>query len=100
MRGKKKAKRRKMLEFEPGMQYTDKEKEEGGFLEMFETLSAGALAYVQQNQERLIELIEELTAIPAPSHHEEKRAAFIRDWLTKRELAASSLTRRSMWCFR
>lgn len=73
-----------MLEFEPGMQYTDKEKEEGGFLEMFETLSAGALAYVQQNQERLIELIEELTAIPAPSHHEEKRAAFIRDWLTKR----------------
>ena len=26
-------------------------------------------------------LLKELAAIPSPSHHEEKRAAFIRDWL-------------------
>lgn len=31
----------------------------------------------------LIELIETLCGIPAPSHHEEKRAEFIKNWLTK-----------------
>ena len=70
-----------MMEFESKMQYTDKKKNKGGILEMFEKLPAQALAYAQQNEQRLISLIEELTAIPAPSHHEHKRAAFIRDWL-------------------
>lgn len=28
-------------------------------------------------------LLKELAAIPSPSHHEEKRAAFIRDWLVR-----------------
>lgn len=69
------------MEFESKMQYTDKKKNKGGILEMFEKLPAQALAYAQQNEQRLISLIEELTAIPAPSHHEHKRAAFIRDWL-------------------
>ena len=67
------------MEFESKMQYTDKKKNKGGILEMFEKLPAQALAYAQQNEQRLISLIEELTAIPAPSHHEHKRAAFIRD---------------------
>ena len=41
----KKTKRRKMMEFESKMQYTDKKKNKGGILEMFEKLPAQALAY-------------------------------------------------------
>ena len=39
--------------------------------------------YVQSSQEELRQLIRDLCAIPAPSHHEEMRAAFIRDWFVK-----------------
>ena len=51
---------------------------------MFQNLSARAAAYAAQNHERLVALIEELTAIPAPSNHEQARAAFVRDWLLAR----------------
>ena len=30
-----------------------------------------------------LELLKQLTAIPAPSHYEEKKAAFVLQWLKK-----------------
>lgn len=38
-------------------------------------------AYILECQEELRQLIRDLSVIPAPSHHEERRAAFCRDWL-------------------
>ena len=35
------------------------------------------------HQDEQLELLKELAAIPAPSHHEEQRVAFIKDWLIK-----------------
>ena len=43
-------------------------------------LTEDMLAYIRESQEELKQLIRDLCAIPAPSHHEEKRAAFCRDW--------------------
>ena len=40
-------------------------------------------AYIQETLPELRELIVELCGIPAPSHHEEKRAEFCRDWLLR-----------------
>ena len=37
--------------------------------------------WCEQHREEHIALLKELAAIPAPSHHEEQRVAFIRDWL-------------------
>lgn len=48
------------------------------------TLTERAAAYAAENQERLVQLIAELAAIPAPSNHEEKRADYIKDWLVAR----------------
>lgn len=39
-------------------------------------------------QPEVVALIKALCAIPAPSHHEERRAAFIKDWFEKRGMAA------------
>lgn len=36
--------------------------------------------YVQESYEGMLSLIKELCAIPAPSHHEEKRAEFCKKW--------------------
>lgn len=46
-------------------------------------LSKGILQYLKDSEEETIELIEALCCIPAPSHHEEKRAQFIQNWLTE-----------------
>lgn len=40
-------------------------------------------AYIQETLPELKELIIELCGIPAPSHHEEKRAEFCRNWLLR-----------------
>lgn len=40
-------------------------------------------AYLEQSQEELKQLIRDLCAIPAPSHHEERRAAFCKEWFEK-----------------
>lgn len=40
-------------------------------------------AYVERNYEGLLQLIRELCGIPAPSHHEEKRAEYCKNWLEK-----------------
>ena len=37
-------------------------------------------AYLESCQEELKQLIRDLCAIPAPSHHEEKRAEFCKAW--------------------
>ncbi len=37
--------------------------------------------YVQEHTDELFSLLKELCAIPAPSHHEEKRAEFCKSWL-------------------
>lgn len=39
------------------------------------------LSYLDDCEQELIELIEDLCRIPAPSHHEEKRAEFCKKWL-------------------
>jgi len=39
--------------------------------------------WVDAHKEEQLELLKELAAIPSPSHHEEKRVAFICDWLKK-----------------
>ena len=39
------------------------------------------LSYLDASQEELKQLIRDLCAIPAPSHHEEQRAAFCKRWL-------------------
>ena len=44
-------------------------------------LSPDALRYVEENQQALVDLIARLCAIPAPSNHEQQRAAFCRQWL-------------------
>lgn len=46
-------------------------------------LSQDVLNYLENAKQETIDLIEELCKIPAPSHHEEKRAEFIKAWLEK-----------------
>jgi acetylornithine deacetylase/succinyl-diaminopimelate desuccinylase-like protein len=41
-----------------------------------------AEAFIKAHEEEAFRLLETLAKIPAPSNHEEKRALFIRDWLT------------------
>ena len=43
---------------------------------------------IETMQPAVIALIKELCAIPAPSHHEEKRAAYIRNWFEVRGMKA------------
>lgn len=38
-------------------------------------------SYVKEHKEDVLELIRELCKIPAPSHHEERRAEFCKKWL-------------------
>ncbi len=46
-------------------------------------LSEPILKYVEDHRQEAFDLLMELARIPAPSNHEEKRAAFCRDWLEK-----------------
>ena len=39
--------------------------------------------YAEECQGELIELIKEISVIPAPSHHEERRAEFVKNWMEK-----------------
>ena len=42
-----------------------------------------ARAYAREQEDALVALIKELCKIPAPSHQEGQRAAFIKDWFEK-----------------
>lgn len=44
-------------------------------------LSEKVLNYLENAKQETIDLIEALCKIPAPSHHEEKRAEFVKAWL-------------------
>ena len=44
-------------------------------------LSKEVLQYLKDSEAETIQLIETLCGIPAPSHHEEKRAEFVKNWL-------------------
>lgn len=46
-------------------------------------LSSKAIRYIDGHMDELISLLRELCVIPAPSRHEERRAAFCREWLVK-----------------
>jgi len=44
-------------------------------------LNQDVLRYLEDSFDETMELLETLCKIPAPSHHEEKRAAFCKNWL-------------------
>lgn len=44
-------------------------------------LTQDILQYIEEHADEAYELLITLAQIPAPSNHEEKRAAFVRDWL-------------------
>ena len=46
-------------------------------------LTEEMLKYIEEHQQEAFDLLLELARIPAPSNHEEKRAAFCKDWLEK-----------------
>ena len=46
-------------------------------------LSQEILQYINEHQQEAYDLLIELAQIPAPSNHEEKRAAFCKEWLEK-----------------
>ncbi|MGM9639165.1 MAG: M20/M25/M40 family metallo-hydrolase, partial [Butyricicoccaceae bacterium] len=48
---------------------------------MLKQLSNEAKAYLEEHQKFIEDLLFQLCAIPAPSNHEEQRAAFIKQWL-------------------
>lgn len=50
---------------------------------MQKELCEAALAYIDATQAELIDLLARLCAIPAPSNHEEQRAAFVKEWLER-----------------
>ena len=50
---------------------------------MDERICELARAYAREVYEEELELLRRLARIPAPSHHEERRAAFIREWLVE-----------------
>lgn len=39
--------------------------------------------YITENTELMYGMLKELCAIPAPSHHEEKRAQYCKEWIEK-----------------
>lgn len=39
--------------------------------------------FVQCHKNITLELLRSLTVIPAPSHHEEQKAMFVKEWLHK-----------------
>ena len=44
-------------------------------------LTQNILEYIEAHGQEAYDLLIELTQIPAPSNHEERRAAYVRDWL-------------------
>ena len=51
-------------------------------------LSAKILGDIDSMQPEVVRLLKTMCAIPAPSHHEERRAAFIKDWFEAQGLPA------------
>ena len=47
------------------------------------TLTEKIAAYAENVREEVVQLLRDMCRIPAPSNHEEKRAAFCKEWLEK-----------------
>ena len=45
-----------------------------------------ARVFAQTHRDEALELLRTLARIPAPSHHEERRASFVRSWLRENGL--------------
>lgn len=58
---------------------------------MDERICELARAYAREVYEEELELLRRLARIPAPSHHEERRAAFIREWLIEQGAPVNSV---------
>ena len=50
---------------------------------VFMKLANAVLEYIKEHEQEALELLMELAVIPAPSHHEERRAAFCKQWLER-----------------
>ena len=61
-------------------------------------LSTEVQSGIERMQPEVIDLIRTLCAIPAPSHHEERRAAFIRDWFEGRGMHATIDEAKNVLC--
>lgn len=61
-------------------------------------LSAEWEAAIGAMQRDAVALIKELCAIPAPSHHEERRAAFVKDWFERRGMPAAIDEAKNVLC--
>ena len=61
-------------------------------------LSSEVQSGIERMQPEVIDLIRTLCAIPAPSHHEERRAAFIRDWFLQRGMSAAIDEAKNVLC--
>ena len=61
-------------------------------------LSTEVQSGIERMQPEVIDLIRTLCAIPAPSHHEERRAAFIRDWFLQRGMNAAIDEAKNVLC--
>ena len=61
-------------------------------------LSSEVQSGIERMQPEVIDLIRTLCAIPAPSHHEERRAAFIRDWFLQRGMNAAIDEAKNVLC--
>ena len=48
-------------------------------------------AYILECQDELRQLIRDLSVIPAPSHHEERRAEFCRDWFGRMRFSNAAI---------
>lgn len=58
---------------------------------MDERICELARAYAREVYEEELELLRRLARIPAPSHHEERRATFIREWLVEQGAPEDSI---------
>ena len=46
-------------------------------------LTTDIMQYIKDHEQEALELLLEMAVIPAPSHHEERRAAFCKQWLER-----------------
>ena len=60
-------------------------------------LSQQILTYIDQHREESYQLLLELAQIPSPSNHEEKRAAFCQEWLTRQGAKTMPSTLSTPW---
>ncbi|MBR1828147.1 MAG: M20/M25/M40 family metallo-hydrolase [Atopobiaceae bacterium] len=48
-----------------------------------------ARAFAREHEDEALDLLRTLARIPAPSHHEERRAAFVHDWMARNGMSGA-----------